>query len=79
MPKTKRLNCEHQWPHLAACQPAFRNSYRFPVCGSKSTDDWSCACDGQCPTCEPRRDIEPHESEEIAACACDHLEGVRHE
>ncbi len=42
----------------------FINHYRCPDDETEWTDQWSCACNDRCPTCN--KEIEPYESEEIA-------------
>ncbi len=42
----------------------FRNHYRCPRCGEEWTDDWSCACNDECPKCG-MKDIMPTHSEDI--------------
>ena len=39
------------------------NHYHCVECNTSWTDEWSCACDDDCPVCG--RDIEPHHSEEL--------------
>jgi hypothetical protein len=43
----------------------FRNHYRCPNDQTKWKDEWSCACDDRCPTCNA--EIEPYFSERINA------------
>ena len=43
----------------------FLNQYRCPDDGTEWSDEWSCACNDRCPTCD--KEIEPYESEEIDA------------
>ncbi len=41
----------------------FVNHYRCPECGEEWQDEWSCACNDECPGCG-LKDIEPRESVE---------------
>jgi hypothetical protein len=41
----------------------FRNHYWCEECDTHWTDEWSCQCDDECPTCGT--DYEPHHSEEL--------------
>jgi hypothetical protein len=41
----------------------FLNHYECPFDGTEWSDEWSCACNDKCPTCN--KEIEPYESEEI--------------
>lgn len=41
----------------------FRNSYHCESCNEDWEDEWDCACNDKCPTCN--KEIEPYESEEI--------------
>jgi hypothetical protein len=42
----------------------FRNHYKCPECGTEWTDEWSCCCNDECPSCGIK-DIQPTHSEEI--------------
>lgn len=39
------------------------NHYHCDDCGEEWEDQWSCACNDECPTCG--HEIEPHESQEL--------------
>ena len=67
----KREGCSHQWRGELICQPAFRNTYECS-CGETWTDEWSCACDDECPSCGAV--VSPSKSVEVAQCACEYLE-----
>jgi hypothetical protein len=41
----------------------FLNHYKCQYDGAEWTDEWSCACNDRCPTCN--KEIEPYESNEI--------------
>ena len=41
----------------------FRNHYHCPRCESSWSDEWSCACDDECPCCS--LDCTPEFSEEL--------------
>lgn len=43
--------------------PRFRNSYECERCSTTWQDEWSCACDDRCPTCNASNS--PSESVEI--------------
>ncbi len=43
----------------------FVNHYKCPYDGTEWSDEWSCACNDKCPTCN--KEIEPYESDEIDA------------
>jgi len=43
----------------------FLNHYKCPDDRTEWSDEWSCACNDRCPTCN--KEIEPYESEEIDA------------
>jgi len=48
-------------------EPArFRNHYQCPKCGGSWSDDWSAACDDDCPHCGERH-VPPVESEDLPA------------
>lgn len=42
----------------------FHNHYRHSKCRTSWSDEWSCACDDECPKCG--RDISPHESDDLS-------------
>lgn len=42
----------------------FINHYECSECGTAWSDQWSCACNDECPQCGAG-DIEPHESNEL--------------
>lgn len=44
----------------------FRNHYECDRCDSEWTDEWSCMCDDDCPTCEARH-MSPHQSDDLTA------------
>jgi len=46
-------------------QIRFLNHYKCPDDGTEWSDEWSCACNDRCPTCN--KEIEPYESKEIDA------------
>ena len=52
---------------LIQCSPDdtrhFVNHYRCPRCGEEWQDEWSCACNDECPGCG-LKDIEPQQSAE---------------
>lgn len=48
----------------------FTNHYECPECGTTWSDNWSCACNDECPGCG-LSDIEPHESTDHHADDCD--------
>lgn len=41
----------------------FENDYSCPDCDTKWTDEWSCTCDDECPSCGSS--VSPFESNEI--------------
>jgi len=41
----------------------FRNYYRCDDCDVEWSDDWSCCCDDECPSCG--RDYTPTHSEDL--------------
>ncbi|MBF0391344.1 MAG: hypothetical protein HQL38_01575 [Alphaproteobacteria bacterium] len=41
----------------------FRNHYEC-ACGTKWTDEWSCKCDDECPSC--KTDVSPHQSDDLS-------------
>jgi len=42
----------------------FLNHYKCARCGSKWTDEWSCMCDDDCPSCGARH-MSPDDSEDL--------------
>lgn len=69
--RVKAAGCTHQFECEPSCVPALRNSYHCEKCDVSWTDEWSCACDDECPECGTV--YTPEESEEIGACACEDL------
>jgi hypothetical protein len=67
----KKPGCEHQFESEPDCAPALRNFYHCDDCDVSWSDEWSCACDDECPQCGAA--IPPEESEEIGECACECL------
>lgn len=43
--------------------PCYRSHYACTECGTHWVDEWSCACNDRCPTCNS--EIEPYYSEDI--------------
>ena len=41
----------------------FVNHYECPYCGTAWTDEWDCACDDRCPTCDVS--IQPEFTEDL--------------
>ncbi len=41
----------------------FINCYHCEACDVEWTDEWSCACDDECPECG--RDFSPYDSDEV--------------
>jgi hypothetical protein len=68
--RQKQPNCRHQHAEEPFCTPAYRNTYEH--CGTSWDDEWSCMCNDRCPVCNA--EIEPTHSEQIASCACAHLD-----
>lgn len=66
----KSPGCDHQFADRPTCSPAYRNTYECP-CGTTWDDDWSCACDDECPACQTT--ISPSQSRVVAPCACAYL------
>jgi DNA-directed RNA polymerase subunit RPC12/RpoP len=42
----------------------FRNFYRCERCGREWIDEWSCACDDDCPHCGARH-MSPYKSDDV--------------
>lgn len=49
----------------------FVNHYRCPECGEEWQDEWSCACNDECPGCG-LKDIEPYHSVEAPKTSGEH-------
>jgi hypothetical protein len=65
----KKPGCTEQHASEPHCQPWFRIRYHHKACGVSWEDEWSCACDSECPRCG--MDIEALDWEAIAICACE--------
>ena len=50
---------------MSETEPLFLNHYTCDRCGYEWQDEWSCACDDDCPSCGARH-MSPHESEQIS-------------
>lgn len=48
---------------MSKAETGFANFYRCPECKTAWEDEWSCACNDECPGCG-LKDIEPYESHE---------------
>ena len=70
--RLKAAGCTHQFECEKACAKAYRNSYHCDACDVSWADEWSCACDDECPECDAS--ISPEESEVIGECACEDLQ-----
>ncbi len=54
-------------PHKSESGPRlFVNHYHCPRCGETWQDEWSCACNDECPGCG-LKDIEPFQSDTTQA------------
>lgn len=57
-----RLTAEWDGPTDSDGAPCyFVNHYRCEPCGEEWEDQWSCACNDECPSCG--KEIEPHDSD----------------
>lgn len=45
-------------------QPMFEIDYRCPSCGHEWREEWSCACDSECPECA-QNDVEARDWREL--------------
>jgi hypothetical protein len=48
--------------------------YECSVCGTKWTDEWSCACNDRCPNC--RAEIEPHDDLDLTYIVAPSAKGM---
>lgn len=69
--RLKAPDCRHQYDGEPHCVPAVLNHYHCDDCGVSWSDEWSCACDDECPECG--KAYTPEESEELSDCACEYL------
>jgi hypothetical protein len=69
--RAKEPGCKHQFDDEPNCTPLLFNRYHCDDCDASWSDEWSCACDDDCPRCG--KAFSPHDSEPIARCACEHL------
>jgi hypothetical protein len=51
-----------------------RNYYECERCSTEWTDEWSCACDDDCPSCGARH-ISPFESDDLSEIS-DYVDGA---
>lgn len=59
--------------HNACCVRPVLNAYHCEACDVSWTDEWSCGCDDECPTCGAAIEAESSTEIEGEPCACAYL------
>lgn len=66
----KKPGCSHQHDAELRCAPVLLVSYTCDECGTSWEQQWSCACEDECPNCGD--DVEAEDWHAIALCSCAH-------